>query len=187
MFNKEKIINEIKLEVKNHNKQGVITLLRGDVLSFILATLSKEAFPNNSMTLLANIETTQIENRNSLRTIDSVKSEDIRINLDEEFQAIIKKTFEIKDIYRDPETYNEYLKTGNAPVDDSYLNDENFTSYKESMKEDIKLASLYGWANKKNYFVLNTIGDYSDHELIDIAKELNIPEMILKTLENNNE
>ncbi len=186
MFNKEEIIIQIKEEVKNNNKDGVIVLLRGDVESFILASLGKEAFPNNSLSFLVNINTTQAENRNALRTIESLSIENVRINLDEEFETIVKKTFEIKDIYRDPETYSKFLETGEAPIDDSYLNDDNLESYRDSLKEDLKLSALYAWAIKRNYFVLNTIGEYNNDELIEIAKELNIPEMILKTSEVNN-
>lgn len=184
MFNKEEEIKNIKNLVMKNNKTGVIVLLKGDIKSSILVTLAKLAFPNNTLALKISLDTEQWESRNALRIIESIKLEDVRIDLNNNYEEIIKSILETKDIYRDPETYNTYLKTGKAPIDNSYLDEEILPEIKNQIKSDLILTALRTWSIRKNYHIYDNFNEfkkYTNEELINIAKELNIPEIIIKT------
>lgn len=183
MFNKEELISNIKQLVTDTDSDGVIVRLSGDLESSVLAVIAKEAFPNNTTTLMIGIEATQAEWRNGLRIVEMIKPEDIRISLDEEYESLIKKLFEVKDIYKDPDTYQKYMETGEAPIDDSYLNEEVYETLRFQIRESLINTTVDAWSTRKNYLVLEGLDDFTKEELIEAAKELNIPEMVIKTSE----
>lgn len=183
MFNKEELMKEIKQAVIDTDSEGVIVRLKGDIESSVLAVIAKEAVGDKLTTIMIDIEATQSEWRNGLRIVEMIKPEDIRISLTDEYEALIKKVFEVKDIYKDPETYQRFLETGESPVDDSYLNEEVYETLRYQIKESLIKATLDAWSTRKNYLVLEGLDETTKEELIEVTKELNIPEMVVKTNE----
>lgn len=181
MFNKEEAIKEIKKLVEDSGSEGVIVRLKGNIESSVLAILAKEALPNQLTTLMIGIGATQAKWRNGLRIVEMISPEDVRITLDEEYEALIKRVFERKDIYKDPETYNKYLKTGEAPTDSSYLEEETHSLIREKIKEDLIETTIESWSMRRNYIVLDGLESVNKEQLVEIAKELNVPELVIKT------
>ncbi len=185
MFNLEERITELQNKVKSNGNEGVAVILKGNLETSIIAAIAKKAFPNNVLTVMVNIDSTQNKWRNGLRIIEMIQpQDDIRVDLQEEFDTAVKKIFEKKDVYQSPEVYENYLKTGEAPIDNSYLEEKNYPKWRKGIRCKWRTSALVAWAAKKNYYVFEYLDNVKEEDLVKIAKELDIPEMVIKTNED---
>lgn len=204
MYKIEERIKWIQDKVKEAGADGVAIAISGGIDSAVIAALCKRAFPNNTFGVFLNINSSQNSSRNFLRTVEALGIERVSIDLTETFENLIKTLFETKDIYKDPETYDHYLKTGEAPTDTSYLENPRLDLIKGNLKARLRMSAIYAHAQKNNYLVLETsnlaedligyytkwgdgagdiapITDLHKREVFEMAKELGIPEIVIKT------
>lgn len=204
MNNIEKRVQWIKDKVKEANAEGVAIAISGGIDSAVVAALAKRAFPDNTFGVFIGIDSSTTSKRNFLRVINALDIKEKVINLEESFNTFIKDVFEIKDQYQSLEAYEEYMKTGIAPVDMSYLEAHNLDLIKGNVKARLRMTAIYAQAQKNNYLVLETsnlsemeigyytkwgdgagdlapITDLYKREVFEMAKELGIPDMIIDT------
>ncbi|BDU67620.1 MAG: NAD(+) synthetase [Candidatus Tyloplasma litorale] len=204
MLEIEKRIKWLQNKVKEANADGLAVAISGGVDSAVTAALAKKAFPNNTFGIFIGINSSTNAKRNYLRTINFLNIEDKSIDLTDSFENLVKNIFEIEDKYASLETYEEYEKTGNAPIDKSYLDLDNLNQIKGNIKARLRMIAIYAHAQKLNYLVLETsnlsemiigyytkwgdgvgdiapISDLYKSEVKKMAKELNIPEMIINS------
>lgn len=198
-------IEWIQNKVKEANAEGVVIPISGGIDSAVVAILAKKAFPNNTLGLFIDIESTQESRRNYLRVTHQYDIKTHAIDLTNEYNDLLKKTFEIKNPYIDVETYDNYLKTGEAPTDTSYLEADNLNIIKGNIKARLRMLTTYSWAQRMNYLVLGTsnldeielgyftkwgdgaadiapIADLNKKEVYELGKELGVPEHIMNAV-----
>jgi len=138
------------------NAKGVIVAVSGGIDSAVVAALAKKAFPENSLALWIDIDSSVTSKRNYLRTVNYLDIKSIELNLNYSYRASLKDIFEIKDIYKNLESYEKYLKTNKAKIDYSYLKLDNLDIIKGNIKARLRMTALYAQAQKNNYLVLST-------------------------------
>ncbi len=203
MYKIEERVKWIQDKVKEAGAEGVAIAISGGIDSAVIAALCKKAFPNNTFGVFLDINSSQNSNRNFLRIVEALGIERVSIDLTETFENLVKTLFELPDMYKDPETYDHYLKTGEAPVDMSYLGNPRLDLIKGNLKARLRMASIYAHAQKNNYLVMETsnlaedllgyytkwgdgagdlapITDLHKREVFEMAKELGIPELVIK-------
>ncbi len=123
---KKYLINWLKKEVKKANHKGVIIGMSGGVDSSVVATLAKEAFPNNSLGVFLII-------KNMNKDLEDAKAVAKKINI---------KTIEINLT----SAYKEIKK---------YINKKSKLA-KANIKPRLRMTMLYALAQEKKYLVLGT-------------------------------
>ncbi len=204
MFKIEERVNWIQKKVKEAGADGVAIAISGGIDSAVIAALCKRAFPENTFGIFLGIDSSQNSKRNFLRIVEALDIKQVSVDLKPVFDKFLTDVFEIKDVYRDVETYEHYHKTGEAPIDKSYLEHPNLDLIKGNIKARLRMTAIYAHAQKNNYLVMETsnlaemelgyftkwgdgagdlapITDLHKREVFELAKELGIPEMVLKT------
>ncbi len=203
MYKLEERIKWIQDKVKEANADGVAIAISGGIDSAVIAAMCKRAFPNNTLGLFLDINSSVNMKRNYLRISEELGIEKNMIDLSPTFETMVKTLFEKKDIYRDLETYEHYEKTGEAPIDDSYLQHPNIDLIKGNLKARLRMSSIYAHAQKHNYLVMETsnfaedligyytkwgdgagdlapITDLQKREVFELARELGLSEKIIE-------
>ncbi len=204
MYKIEERVKWIQDKVKEAGADGVAIAISGGIDSAVIAALCKRAFPNNTFGVFLSINSSQNSNRNFLRIVEALGIERLSIDLTETYDNLVKTLFEIQDKYRDPETYEHFLKTGEAPTDMSYLEHPKLDLIKGNIKARLRMTSIYAYAQKHNYLVMETsnmaedvlgyytkwgdgagdlapITDLHKREVFEMARELGIPEKVIET------
>lgn len=204
MYKIEERIKWIQKKVKEAGADGVAIAISGGIDSAVIAALCKRAFPDNTLGIFLGINSSQFVTRNFLRVCEALDIKPLKIDLTETYEKLIKNLFEIKNVFKDPETYENYLKTGEAPVDMSYLDNPNLNIIKGNLKARLRMASIYAHAQKNNYLVMETsnlaedklgyftkwgdgagdlapITDLHKREVFEMARELGLPEKMIES------
>ncbi len=204
MYKIEERVKWIQDKVKAAGADGVAIAISGGIDSAVIAALCKRAFPNNTFGVFLNINSSQFVKRNFLRIVEALEIKRVSIDLTETYEKLVKDLFEIPDMFRDPATYENYLKTGEAPVDMSYLENPRLDVIKGNLKARLRMASIYAHAQKNNYLVMETsnlaedilgyftkwgdgagdlapITDLHKREVFEMARELGIPEIVIES------
>ncbi len=205
MYKIEERVKWIQNKVKEAGADGVAIAISGGIDSAVVAALCKRAFPNNTFGVFYNINSSTNVRRNYLRIVEALEIKDkLMVNLEDEFNGMMKKLFEVPNIYKDLETYENYQRTGEAPIDMSYLDDPKIDLIKGNLKARMRMASIYAHAQKRNYLVMETsnlpedligyftkwgdgagdlapITDLHKREVFELAKELGIPQKVIDT------
>ena len=198
------IIEWIRKQVKTANANGVVVAVSGGIDSAVVAALAKRAFPEKSLAIWIDIESSTSSKRNFLRTVSFLGIKNLEINLKNTFENSLKDIFETKNVYKDLETYENYLKTNKVDLDYSYLDFPQLDVLKGNIKARLRMIAVYAYAQKNNYLVLSTsnkseievgyytkwgdgagdiapISDLYKSEVYKLAKELKIPKIIIET------
>ncbi len=204
MFNIEERVKWIQNKVKEAGAVGAVVAISGGIDSAVVAGLAKKAFPSNSLGVFIGIDSSTTSKRNFLRTVHKLNIKNVSLNLSESFNKLVKDTFEVENAYASLDVYEEYEKTGIAPIDKSYLDNPNLDLIKGNIKARLRMTTIYAYAQKNNYLVLETsnkseleigyftkwgdgvgdlapISDLLKSEVYELANELEIPEQIINT------
>ncbi len=204
MYKIEERVKWIQDKVKEAGADGVAIAISGGIDSAVIAALCKRAFPDNTFGVFLGIDSSTFVKRNFLRVCEALEINPISIDLTDTFNQLVKNLFEIKNVYKDPETYEKYLTTGEAPIDMSYLDHPGLDLIKGNLKARLRMASIYAHAQKNNYLVMETsnlaedligyftkwgdgagdlapITDLHKREVFEMAKELGIPQRVIDT------
>ncbi|WP_338972887.1 NAD(+) synthase [Spiroplasma endosymbiont of Panorpa germanica] len=127
---KDELVNFIREETKKANAKGVIVGVSGGIDSAVMSLLAKEAFPDDYLTVWMPIQSSQEDLDCVNELIQKHHLNNVKVDLLSVFQSI--KT--------------ELQKT-NLPVSDLAL---------ANTKARLRMSSLYGLGQSKNYLVLGT-------------------------------
>ncbi len=170
-------------QVEEAGAEGVAIAIDGTLQSAVCAALAKRAFPNNIFSFFVNINADRETNRNFLRITEALGLSIVRVDLTESYEKFIKDTFEIKNPYASLETYEHYHKTGEAPVDTTYLESDKLDYIRNELKDTFIEMATGAQATKRNYLVMNydEVNDKEEQEdMVKLALELGIPENVIE-------
>lgn len=153
---KKEIIKWLKSEVQKTNAKGIVFGLSGGIDSAVIAHLVKEAFPNNSLALWIDIESSVEAKRNAFRVIEDIKINYRSIDLTKNYNELLKSIFEVSSPYDSKEIFDKFLKTNKVSLNKSYLKNENIKLVKSNLKSRLRMTTLYSYANLNNYLVVGT-------------------------------
>ncbi len=180
-----KKIELLKNQVEKTNAKGIAIAIDGTLQSAVCAAMAKKAFPENIFSFYVGINSERNFKRNYLRIVDLLGLKNISIDLTNIYEEFIKATFEIINPYESLEIYEQFHKTGNAPKDMSYLQSEKLNDIRQFIKESFISTAIESQAIKLNYLVLDyqkLVSNKTKTDLINYAKELNIPDNIIEFL-----
>lgn len=185
-MNKEQVKNQIKDIVSKSGSKGIVFLTDGKLKSSIFAAAAKEVLGDNIKPLFIAINQETTYKRNYLRLINLIGVKQLSFNITEEYEALIKKMFEIEDPYASLEIHEHFEKTGEIIPDTSYLQNPNLKDMEEYAKNSIIEAMLDAHAIMEDYTMVESdfidyVINFRGEELIELAKEFNIPQMIIDT------
>ncbi len=180
-----KKIELLKNQVEKTNAKGIAIAIDGTLQSAVCAAMAKKAFPENIFSFYVGINSERNFKRNYLRIVDLLGLKNISIDLTNIYEEFIKATFEIINPYESLEIYEQFHKTGNVPKDMSYLQSEKLNDIRQFIKESFISTAIESQAIKLNYLVLDyqkLVSNKTKTDLINYAKELNIPDNIIEFL-----
>ncbi len=185
-MNKEQVKNQIKDIVSKSKSNGIVFLIDGKLKSSIFAAAAKEVLGDNIKPLFIAIDQETDMKRNFLRITNQLGIKQLAFNITDEYNALIKKMFEIKDPYASLEVHEHYEKTGEVVPDTSYLQNENLKQMEGYAKHSIIELMLDTHAIMEDYTMVESdfidyVINFRGEELIELAKEFNIPQMIIDT------
>ncbi len=202
----KEIVNWIKEETKKAHADGVVVRISGGINSAVTVALAQKAFPKNIKVVWMGIDSTKYARRNCNRVLLALELKETKVDLKPTLDQYIKDIFELElPIAKgDVETFTRKVNGEVMPHDMSYLKLENLDDIIENIKSRLRTATLYAWAQRKNYLVLNTlssseiyvgeftkwgdsVGDLAPiahltkSEVYELAKELELPELVIET------
>ncbi len=178
-------VNWIKKQVEEAGAEGVAIEIDGTLQSAVCAALGKKAFPNDFFSFFVGINNERETKRNYLRITESLGLNIVHIDLTEIYENYIKEVFEIANPYQSPEVFEHYHKTGEAPVDKSYLESDKINLIRSDIKETLVELAVESQATKRNYLVLNYdkfLNEEDKEDMINLALELGVNENVVNII-----
>lgn len=174
----EKIVTWLQQKVKDAGAQGCVLGLSGGIDSAVVAALAKRAFPDNTLTVILPVESSQEDVEDGWLLAREMNLETIEINLNQAFSALV----EVAD--GAGERKGDKLAVAN-------------------IKPRMRMTTLYYLAAKHNYLVIGTgnkselvtgfftkygdggvdldpIGELVKAQVFELARYLGIPERIIE-------
>ena len=170
----EELVLWLKSKVKDANAKGLVFGLSGGIDSAVIAGLAKRAFPNTSLGIMMPCHSEKKDEEHALLVADALDLNISKVDLSE--------------------TYDIYLKATGLGSDNKMA--------KANIKPRLRMTTLYYFAQHNNYLVVGSsnksemiVGYFTKHgdsgvdllpladfvktEIRELAKALNIPEIII--------
>ena len=170
----DEIVDWIKMKVINANAKGLVFGLSGGIDSAVIAALSKKAFSEDSLGLIMPIHSDPRDEEHALLVANALNLKTIKVDLGG--------------------TYDSFLKSTNSEYENKLAN--------ANIKPRLRMTALYYFAQNNGYLVVGSsnraefevgyftkhgdsgsdllpLGDFVKSEVIELAKALEIPDIII--------